>query len=52
MIKITFKNGSVSIWKSDEYTDYKYDEKWFIVIKDEQWVGLYNIDSVVSVAIR
>lgn len=24
----------------------------FIIIKDEQWVGFYNMDSVVSVIIK
>lgn len=52
MIKIVFKNGSIAKWKKKEYTDYKYDGKVFIIIKDEQWVGFYNMDSVVSVIIK
>lgn len=52
MIRIVFKNGSVAKWKKKEYTDYKYDGKVFIIIKDEQWVGFYNMDSVVSVIIK
>lgn len=51
MIKITFKNGNVCTWGKPQYTDYKYDGKCFIIIKDEQWVGVYNIDSIISVAI-
>lgn len=49
MIKITLKNGDTCIWKSGEFTDYKYDGKCFIVIKDKEWIGLYNIDGIVSV---
>lgn len=52
MIRIVFKSGSVAKWKKKEYTDYKYDGKVFIIIKDEQWVGFYNMDSVVSVIIK
>lgn len=52
MIKITLKNGDTCIWKSGEFTDYKYDGKCFIVIKDKEWIGLYNIDSIVSVIIN
>lgn len=52
MIKVVFKNGSIAKWKKKEYTDYKYDGKVFIIIKDEQWVGFYNMDSVVSVIIK
>ena len=28
-----------------------YDGKYFIVIKGEQWVGIYNIDSVRRIVI-
>lgn len=52
MIKIVFKNGSVVKWKKKAYTDYKYDGKCFIIIKDEKWVGFYNVDSVISIIIK
>ncbi len=54
MIKITFKNGHHNIvtWNKDTYTDYKYDGKCFIIIKNEQWVGIYNMDSITSVVIE
>lgn len=51
MIKITFKNGNVCTWGKPQYTDYKYDGKCFIVIQNEQWVGIYNIDSIISVTV-
>ena len=35
-----------------EWTDYKWDGKCFIIIKDEWWVGIYNMDSIVSVLVR
>ncbi|MCM1090048.1 MAG: hypothetical protein NC413_04340 [Muribaculum sp.] len=51
MIEITFKNGNTFTWKRDAYTDYKYDGKCFIVIKNEAWVGFYNIDQIVSIVV-
>lgn len=52
MIKIVFKNGCICKWKRKEYTDYKYDGKCFIIIKNEQWVGIYNMDSIVSIIVK
>lgn len=52
MIKITFKNGCTCKWKKKEWTDYKYDGKCFIVINKAQWVGIYNLDSIISVVVR
>lgn len=51
MIKITFKNGNVCTWSKNDYTDYKYDRKCFIIIKNEEWVGIYNIDHVISIIV-
>lgn len=45
-ITIDFKNGEICHYKPDEYTDYYYDKKYFIVIKDKQWIGLYNLDEI------
>ena len=49
MIKITMKNGETAKWTN--YTDYKYDGKFFIVIRDGEWVGFYNLDHVISIVI-
>jgi hypothetical protein len=38
-------NGAYDEWKPEQYTDYMYDRKCFIIIKGEQWVGIYNMDS-------
>lgn len=45
-IEIVFRNGDMCHYKPDDYTDYKYDGKYFIVIKDKQWIGFYNLDCV------
>lgn len=52
MIKITLKNGNVCSWTKEEYTDYRYDGKCFIVINNEQWVGIYNMDNIISVTVK
>ncbi len=46
MIQIELNNGNRDEWKDYQYTDYMYDGKCFIIIKDDQWVGIYNMDSV------
>lgn len=51
MIKIVFKNGNYEKWTGKNFTDYKYDGKCFIVMKDTKWVGIYNIDSIISIVI-
>ena len=46
MIQITLTNGSYICRNKDQYTDYMYDGKVFVIIKGSQWVGIYNIDHV------
>ena len=45
-ITIVFRNGNVCHYSPSEYTDYKYDGKYFIVIYEKQWIGFYNLDCV------
>lgn len=52
MIKITLKNGNLVTWEKDSYTDYKYDGKCFIIIRNEQWIGFYNIDHTISITVK
>ncbi len=51
MIQITMMNGVYDEWKPEQYTDYMYDGKCFIIIKEKQWVGIYNMDAVRKIAI-
>lgn len=51
MINITLSNGTFIQWNENQYTDYMYDGKCFIIIKGSQWVGIYNLDFVRSVEI-
>lgn len=52
MIKITLSNGDIRKWASDEYTEYDIKGRFFIVIKGEQWVGMYSLDQIVSVEVE
>ena len=45
-ITIVFQNGNMCHYSPSEYTDYKYDGKYFIVIYEKQWIGFYNLDCV------
>lgn len=45
-ITIVFQNKEVCHYRPNEYTDYQYDGKYFVVIKDGQWIGLYNLDVI------
>lgn len=45
-ITMVFRNGEMCHYKPEEYTDYRYDGKYFIVIRDKQWIGFYNLDVV------
>lgn len=52
MIRIEMKNGKIVKWKKKEYTDYKYDGKYFIIVKDGEWVGFYNLDCIISIMVK
>ena len=51
MMTITTKDGNEAKWNTGEYTDYYYDGKCFIVIKDYKRVAFYNIDCIKSIVI-
>lgn len=49
MLRIVYKNGEVISYPEDSYTDYSYDSKCFIVLKDKQWIGMYNMDCISNI---
>ncbi len=53
-IEVTFKNGHTAVWEADkgEWDDYAYDGKVLIIKEDGSWVGIYNMDSVISVVVK
>ncbi len=52
MIKITMTNSQEVKWQRDDYTDYMYDGKYFIIIRNGEWIGFYNLDHVISIIIK
>lgn len=51
MIEIIKRNGVTETWDKDQYDDYMYDGKCFVIIKKDQWVGIYNMDCVSSITV-
>lgn len=53
-IEITFKNGQSAVWEANkgEWNDYVYDGAVFIIKKDGAWVGIYNMNHVISVVLK
>ena len=45
-LAIKFKNNDTAYYAPDEYTNYEYDGKYFIVIRNKQWIGFYNLTEI------
>lgn len=52
VIVIVFKNGQEIIWGQNEWDDYAYDGTAFIVKRANDWVAIYNFDSIISVVVK
>ena len=50
-IYIIFKNGNIVVWRGNEYTDYDYDRKCFIITNNRRWMGVYPIEGIESIEI-
>lgn len=51
-IKIAMKNSKQVVWEKDEWDDYIYDGKFFIIKKNNVLVGFYNLDKVISIIVQ
>lgn len=53
-IEVTLKNRHTATWEAEkgEWDDYAYDGKVLIIKKDGAWIGIYNMDSVISVVVK
>lgn len=49
MLQIVYKNNNIETWQPEEYTEYEYMNSVFVVFKDEQWVGIYNMSEIRSI---
>ena len=52
MLEILLTNGEMKTWNNDQYTDYAVKGRFFIVINNNQWVGMYGLDQIVSMECR
>ena len=52
IIVIVFKNGQEIVWEQNEWNDYAYDGTAFIIKRGNDWVAIYNFDSIISVVVK
>lgn len=45
-IIIVMKDDEIIEWEQDDWNDYEYDKKCFIIKKDGVYLGIYNIDCI------
>ena len=53
-INVTLKGGHIAVWEASkgEWDDYSYDGTVFIIKKNGAWVGIYNMDNIISVIVK
>lgn len=51
-ITIIMRNGHIYNWELPRFSDYMYTDKLFVVLDNEQWVGIYNINEVEAIEIK
>lgn len=51
MIKIMFRSGEYEEWSESQYTDYRYLGDVFVVMKNDQWVGIYNMQDIRAITV-
>lgn len=49
VLEIEFKNGIIERYPQDYYTDYEYRNSVFVVKKNNQWIGIYDMSSVKAI---
>lgn len=54
IIQVALKSGHSAVWEADkgEWDDYAYDGKVIIIKKEGAWVGIYNMDNVISMVVK
>lgn len=54
IIEVTLTDQQTAVWEADEgdWDDYIYDGTAFIIKKDGAWIGIYNMDHVISVVVK
>lgn len=49
MIEIVMKNGHTYTYAEGTYDEYQLTPKLFIVKRGQQWVGIFNVESIEAV---
>ncbi len=49
MLTVVMKDGNIKEYKPNDFTDYEWRKEIFVVIKGNQWIGMFNWDSVKEV---
>jgi hypothetical protein len=52
IIEITFHSGETITYKNNEWYDYSYDGKAFVVKKGCAWIGIYNFSDILCVEVK
>lgn len=52
MIKLVLRNSEEVKWTNDQYDDYVYDGRFFILKNKNMIVGMYNLEFVISIIIK
>lgn len=50
ILQISLKRGDTITYQASSFTDYMIRDGLFVVIKETQWIGMYNMDCVEYVA--
>lgn len=45
-------NGDVEVYEPNEYTNYFYDGRIFVVTYKSQWVGIHPVDKINKVRVK
>lgn len=51
-ITVTMKDGHFAEWEMGEWSDYIYDGKFFIVMKNGIRLAFYNLDEVRTIIVE
>ena len=52
-ITIRSKDKSfVDVWTKDQWDDYSYDSKFFIVKNKGSWIGFYNLEEISTIIVE
>lgn len=54
VISIAFESGMTANWEADkgEWDDYTVRDGFFIIKKDNTWVGMYNMENIISIIVK